>query len=146
MTMQHNRYAIAVRSVVFVLLGAFAIAAAEVVTLKDGTKVSGTITEQTSSEITVKTLYGTLKIDKSSIASIDYGGAPEPAPTLQPQTEVPSPGEYNRGYSDGEDKGYDEGLRKAQAEQKSARLTGSLLGWLLWAVVVVVAVLASSGY
>jgi len=146
MTMQHNRYAIAVRSVVIVLLGAFAIAAAEVVTLKDGTKVSGTITEQTSSEITVKTLYGTLKIDKSSIASIDYGGTPEPAPTLRPQTEVPSPGEYNRGYSDGEDKGYDEGLRKAQAEQKSARLTGSLLGWLLWAVIVVVAVLASSGY
>jgi hypothetical protein len=66
---------------------------AETVTLRDGTKISGTITEQAETSIQVKTSYGTLTIDKAKIASIEYGGGVSPAvsPPVQRQPEVQYP-------------------------------------------------------
>jgi len=146
------------------LLFLAAYAVAETITLRDGSKITGTITKQTETIVELRTTYGTLTIDKSNITSIDFGGGssqPAQQPSImniiqqqqqqqqqQPQQQQPSVvsvGDYDRGYSVGKAAGYDDGLKKGKAERKSAALTGSLIGWLAWILVVVVAVASSSG-
>jgi len=56
-------------------------ALAETITLRDGSKINGTITNQTDTSIQVKTSYGTLNIDKSNIAAVDFGGG---TPSVEP--------------------------------------------------------------
>jgi len=150
-------------AVVVLLLTAFAFA--ETITLRDGSKITGTITRQTETVVELKTTYGTLTIDKSNITSIDFGGgssqpAQQPSimniiqqqqqqqqqqpPQLQ-QPSVASGGDYDQGYSVGKAAGYDDGVKKGRAERKSAALTGSLIGWLAWILVVVVVAAASAG-
>ena len=147
-----------------VLLMLAASALAETITLRDGSKITGTITSQTETKVEVKTSYGTLSIDKSNITSIDFGGG---APSSgQPPAQQPiinnviqqqqqqqeqqqtgsgySSGDFDSGYRDGKAKGYDDGVQKGRAERKSAALSGSLVGWLLEVAIVVVVVLASS--
>jgi hypothetical protein len=125
------------------------IALAETITLKDGSKISGTITKQTDTEVQVKTSYGDLTIDKASIVSIDFGGATTPsqqAPSTAPQLQTAdnASGDFDPGYQDGKAKGYDDGLQKGKAERKSAQLTGSLVGWLTEILLVVIILVASA--
>ena len=141
-----------------------AYAIAETITLRDGSKITGTITKQTETIVELKTTYGTLTIDKSNITSIDFGGGssqPAQQPSItniiqqqqqqqqqQPQLQQPSVvsgGDYDQGYSVGKSAGYDDGVKKGRAERKSAALTGSLIGWLAWILVVVVVAASSSG-
>ncbi len=145
-----------------VLLFLTAFAVAETITLRDGSKITGTIIKQNETIVELRTTYGTLTIDKSNITSIDFGGgSSQPAqPSImniiqqqqqqqqqQPQLQQPSVvsgGDYDQGYSVGKAAGYDDGFKKGRAERKSSALTGSLVGWLAWIVIVVVAVASSS--
>jgi len=135
-----------------VLLVFAALAVAETITLRDGSKINGTITKQTDTNVEVRTSYGTLSIDKTNIVSIDFGGG-APPPSQQPATVAPQPqqtgtgynsDDFDCGYRDGKAKGYDDGTQKGRAERKSAALSGSLVGWLTEVLLVVVVVLASA--
>lgn len=145
-----------VGAALLVLLSFPATTWAETLLLKDGSKITGTITSETQTTIVVNTPYGTLNVDKSNVVSVDYGGTGSPSQTpasptfqqqqqqQQQQTPGVSTGDYQRGQQEGDAKGYQDGEAKGRAEQKSARVTGSLVGWLCWIVVVVVVVLVAS--
>jgi len=93
-------------------------ALAETITLRDGSKIKGTITKQTDVNVEVKTSYGILTIDKSNIASIDYsGGTPsvEPQPVQRQTTGGYGSKELDRGYPDGKAEGYNDGTQKGRA-------------------------------
>lgn len=134
------------RGLALLLLGAVVVASAETITLHDGSKITGTITNQTETKVTVKTSYGILNIDKSNIESIDYGGAGSPAqqqPAVQQGEREQI--EFSRGLQDGKEKGYKDGYEKGRAQMKSQCLTGALLGWLTEVVLVVVLVAIAAG-
>ncbi len=152
-----------VKIVALILLATFITGTAEIITLRDGSKITGTITSQTDTEVVVKTSYGTLRIDKGNILNIDFGAGtsqPSQQPTRpeaqiiiqqqqqQQQQEQQQRGEqlgqYDRGFQDGRTKGYQDGYQKGKSEQKSQRITGALVGWLVWVGVVVAIVAASS--
>jgi len=103
--------------IVAVLLLLAVSALAETITLRDGSKIKGTITKQTDVNVEVRTSYGTLTVDKSNIASIDFsGGTPsvEPQP-VQPQTSGGfGSQDLDRGYRDGKANGYDDGAQKGR--------------------------------
>ncbi|MEO0079536.1 MAG: hypothetical protein ABIK44_02515 [candidate division WOR-3 bacterium] len=154
------------RAIAILVLAAYLPASAEVITLRDGTKIVGTITDQTETKLTVRTSYGTLTIEKANVLSIDYsaGGAQpsqQPAQQIiiqqqqqqqqeeqQQQVGVPSSDEFYRGYRDGKAKGYEDGYQKGSQEMKSQRLSGALVGWLVetaLALIIIIS-LSSSSY
>jgi hypothetical protein len=153
--MRNDTSKVIVRTTIVLLMLASSVLA-ETITLRDGSKITGTITSQTDTKVELKTSYGTLSIDKSNIATIDYGGS-TPAPSQQPaqQPAVVSPQQqqaggddsridFDSGFRDGKAKGYDDGYQKGRSERKSAALTGSLVGWLVEVALVLVVVLASA--
>lgn len=142
------------RVVTALVLAAFSPVAAETVVLMDGSRVTGTITEQNETQVVVKTSYGVLTIDKANVASIEFATPTQPQvqqpQVQQPQVQQPQVQQqeaenalqYDRGYYDGKDKGYDDGMHKAKSEQRSARVTGAVSGWLVSAALALVIVLA----
>lgn len=135
------------KPIIIVVLLSFVWASAETITLRDGSKLTGTITKQTETQLELKTSYGTLTIEKSNVVSVDYGSQAIQPQSQPQQTETQpsiSQGDYSAGYNSGKSKGYDDGYSKGAAEQKSQRLSGSLVGWLCWVVVLGVIVLASA--
>ena len=139
---RHIRWAV----VILCLLYAAVATHAETLLLRDGSKITGAITSQTETSVIIKTSYGTLTIDKANIANIDYGtgGTLQQQQPQQQQQDSPSGVDYSRGRADGEQKGYEDGKQKGRAEQKSARVNGSLVGWLVWVVVLGVVLIAAS--
>lgn len=132
-----------IKYVTLLTLITFLPVAGETINLKDGSKITGTITEQTATQLVVKTLYGTLTIDKANIEYIDFG-APKKEQPQKIQSAPAQTGQYDRGYREGHVRGYQEGLELAKAQKKSERITGSLVGWLTLVLVLVVAIIASS--
>ncbi len=139
------------KSVVIAVIACFVLASAETITLHDGSVVTGTITGQTETKITVKTPHGTLTIDKANISSVDYGSGGK-RDSQQQQNEsriaVSTEGNYRSGYDQGKLKGYEDGHAAGVSEQRSARLLGSIVGWLcsLAVVAFVMAIATASTY
>lgn len=123
---------------VAVLLVVVLIAAqAETITLRDGSKIKGTVVKQSEKELEVKTPYGTLAIDKSSVLSIDFDGASntEQQPAIE-QPREPDRGaqtyyEYTRGRNDGRQRGHTDGYSNALAARKGERMEGAWIGCIL---------------
>lgn len=67
-------------NIVLLLLAAIGIAGAEEIQLKDGTKITGTITGVTADKFQVKTAYGDIQIPRTDIVTISFpGNAPKDA-------------------------------------------------------------------
>ena len=69
-----------------VLFAALAAASAEDIQLKDGTKLSGTITGVTAEKFQVKTAYGQIEVPRAEIVSISF---PDNAPKKDAEAAVP---------------------------------------------------------
>jgi hypothetical protein len=141
------------RSVLVLMTLAFVCGYAETVTLRDGSKLNGTITKQSESTLEIRTPYGILTIDKSNIVSIDFGVGPsetghQPTAREPEKSSTASYFEYTRGQTDGRLKGYNDGYAKGDAEQKSSRMTGAWGGFLVQVALagVIVFLMASRQY
>ncbi len=73
-------------SLITLLLFAVSFAQAEDVLLKDGTKISGTITGVTADKFQIKTAYGDIQVPRADIVSISF---PENSPKKDAADEVP---------------------------------------------------------
>lgn len=71
---------------VAILLMSLSVAYAEDIKLKDGTKISGTITGVTADKFQVKTAYGDIQVPRSEIVSISF---PNNAPKAEAKDAVP---------------------------------------------------------
>jgi hypothetical protein len=74
--------------IVALVLVVVAVASAEDIQLKDGTKISGTITGATADKFQVKTAYGNIQVPRADIVSISFPeNAPKEASTETPRIE-----------------------------------------------------------
>ena len=78
---------------VFLIVSALSLltglALAEVVYLNNGDIVHGELVGANNTQVTLKTVYGELKIPKKDIQRIDYQGGEAPAPPAPPKEDTP---------------------------------------------------------